>query len=275
MLNNSVFGKTMENVRNRVDIQLVNSEKKVKKLQNNSRFDKSTSFSKYLAAVHMHRKSVKLNKPKYLGFSIFEYSKNIMYNFHYKFTKGIIGGIKSNLLYTDTDSLIYEFYTEDIYKVTSPYVKEYFDTSNYPKEHPSGIITGVNKKVRGMMKDEKCGRIILNFVSPRPKIYYIVTQGEEDTKRCKGINKNVIKKGISYEDVANCVLVKKEKNIAMNHIKSHEHNLYTEKIEKVALDPNDDKRIISDGINTLAYGHYRTLKQSKHLTKMEKMFNYF
>ena len=179
LLNNAVFGKTMENVRNRVDIQLVNTEKKVKKLINKSQFDKSTIFSKYLISMHMHRKNVKLNKPIYLGFSILEHSKIIMYNFHYKFTKGVIKKIKSNLLYTDTDSLLYEFYKEDIHKIIALYVKDYFDTSNFPPNHPSGIPCGKNKKKGGYMKDECGGKIMVEFASPRAKVYAInILDGE-------------------------------------------------------------------------------------------------
>ena len=87
LLNNSVFGKTMENVRNRVDIQLCNREEKAKKLFTKYNFDKRTIFSKYLIAVHMHKKSVKLNKPIYLGVSILDLSKTIMYDFHYNYIK--------------------------------------------------------------------------------------------------------------------------------------------------------------------------------------------
>ena len=103
LLNNAVFGKTMENVRNRVD----------KKLINKSLFDKSTIFSKYLIAMHMRRKNVKLNKPIYLGFSILEHSKNIMYNFHYGFVRGVIKEIESN--YTLTQILYYMNFIQKIF----------------------------------------------------------------------------------------------------------------------------------------------------------------
>ena len=106
LLNNSVFGKTLENVRNRVDIQLCNREEKAVKLFSKCNFDKRTIFSKYLIAVHMHKKNVKLDKPIYLGVSILDLSKTIMYDFHYNYTKKKYEK-NSNLLYTDTDSLIY------------------------------------------------------------------------------------------------------------------------------------------------------------------------
>ena len=126
-MNNSVFGKTMENVRNRVDIQLVNREEKALKLFSKTNFNKRTIFSENLIAVHMHKKKVKLDKPIYLGMSILDLSKTLMYDFHYNYIKPKYGE-NSMLLFTDTDSLMYEIRTEDFYKDISADVKKMFDT---------------------------------------------------------------------------------------------------------------------------------------------------
>ena len=111
-----------------------------------------------------------MNKPVYLGACILDLSKTIMYEFHYNYIKPKYGD-KAKLLFTDTDSLMYEIETEDFYKDISKDVKDRFDTGNYPKNHPSGIPTGINNKVLGMVKDEAGGKIIKEFVGLRAKLY--------------------------------------------------------------------------------------------------------
>ena len=270
-MNNSVFGKTMENVRNRVDIQLISSEEKALKLFSKPNFDKRTIFSENLIAVHMHRKKLKLNKPIYLGMSILELSKTLMFDFHYNYIKPKYGK-NAKLLFTDTDSLMYEIKTDDFYKDISPDVESKFDTRNYDKNHPSGIPTGKNKQVVGMMKDECDGELVLEFVGLRPKVYNYSTKNKEE-KRCKGVKKSVVKNELIMQDYKDCLFGRKEKTSEMNLIRHRNHDLFTERIEKVSLSSNDDKRIILENkIDTLAYGHYKTLKQSKHLTKLEGMY---
>ena len=95
-------------------------------------------------------------KPVYLGTSILDLSKTLVYDFHYKYIKKKFGS-KVNLLFTDTDSLCYEIETEDIFKDISADAQEKFDTSNFSLNHPSGIPTGINKKVPGKFKDEAGG----------------------------------------------------------------------------------------------------------------------
>ena len=255
LMNNSIFGKTMENVTNRVDIQLVSREEKSVKLFSKTNFDKRTIFSEDLIAVHMHKKKVVLNKPIYLGMSILDLSKTLMYDFHYNYIKKKYGE-DAKLLFTDTDSLMYIIKTKDFYKDISADVEKMFDTSYYPKEHPSGIKTGVNKKVIAMMKDECGGKQIVEFVGLRPKSYsYSMSDSEE--KKCKGVKKNVIKKEIVFQDYKNCLFNEKEETRRMNLIRHRNHNLYSESLEKIALSSKGDKRIIlGDKINTLAYGHY-------------------
>ncbi len=148
LMNNSVFGKTMENVRNCVNIRLVTSRHIANKLAIKPNFDKNTVFCENLIAVHMKKTQLKLDKPIYLGASILDISKTLMYDFHYDYIKKNYGQ-KSKLLFTDTDSLCYEIQTEDFYKDISGDVERVFDTSNYSKDHLSKIPTGKNKKVIG------------------------------------------------------------------------------------------------------------------------------
>ena len=255
LMNNSVFGKTMENIRNRVNVKLVNTGEQ--KLTAKPNFDSRKIFNENLVSVHMKKTSLTMNKPVYLGMSILDLSKTVMFDFHYQYIKPKYGK-QAKLLFTDTDSLLYEIQTEDFYKDISGDVKDRFDTSDYPKGHPSGIPTGVNKKVLGMFKDEAAGKIIKEFVGLRAKLYsYKMDEGKEN-KRCKGIKKAVVEKSITHEDYKTCLETGKEQLRRQNIIRSYEHALYTEEVNKVALSAADDKRyLLKDSFDTLAWGHYK------------------
>ena len=192
-MNYSVFGKTMENIRNRVDIKLVTDKIKAEKLAAKPNFKHCNIFSKKLISIHMKTTKLVFDKPVYLGMCILDLSKTLMYDFHYNYIKKKYGD-KAKLLFNDTDSLMYEIQTEDFYKDISEDVKHRFDTSDYPLDHPSGIPSGFNKKVLGMFKDEGGGKIIDEFVGLRAKLYsYKMFEGEE-SKKCKGVKKMVIKR---------------------------------------------------------------------------------
>ena len=257
LMNNSVFGKTMENIRNRVDVKLVNTEEKLKKLVAKPNYRSRKIFSENLVSVHMKKTSLTMNKPVYLGMCILDLSKTIMYDFHYRYIKPKYGN-KAKLLFTDTNSLMYEIETEDFYKDISGDVKDRFDTSDYPENHPSGIPTGINKKVLGMMKDEAGGKIIKEFVGLRAKLYSFVMDDGEETKKCKGVKKQVVESSIRHEDYKTCLTTGKEQLRKQNILRSYNHEVYTEEVNKIALSALDDKRyILKDGVHTLAWGHYK------------------
>ena len=258
LMNNSVFGKTMENIRNRVDVKLVNTKEKLRKLVAKPNLKSPPKiFSENLVSVHMRKTSLLMNKPVYLGMCILDLSKTIMYDFHYNYIKSKYED-KAKLLFTDTDSLMYEIETEDFYKDIAGDVKDRFDTSDYPENHPSGIPTGENKKVLGMMKDEAAGKIIKEFVGLRSKLYSFIMDDGGETKKCKGIKKQVVERSIRHEDYKTCLTTGKELLRKQNILRSYEHEVYTEEVNKVALSALDDKRyILSDGMDTLAWGHYK------------------
>ena len=258
LMNNSVFGKTMENIRNRVNVKLVNTQERLRKLVAKPNLKSPPKiFSENLVSVHLKKTSLTMNKPVYLGMCILDLSKTIMYDLHYNYIKPKYGD-KAKLLFTDTDSLMYEIETEDFYKDILEDVKDRFDTSDYPENHPSGIPTGINKKVLGMFKDEAAGKIIIEFVGLRAKLYsYLMDEGKEH-KKCKGIKKQVVATSIKHEDYKTCLTTGKEQLRKQNIIRSYEHEVFTEEVNKVALSALDDKRyILGDGIHTLAWGHYK------------------
>ena len=128
-MNNSVFGKTLDNIRNRVDIGLISSDKIAQKLAAKPNYDYCTIFDENLIAVHMKKTKLYFNKPVYLGMSILDLIKSIMHDFHYNYIKTKHGD-NAKLLFTDTDSLAYEINTNDFYKDINADIEERFDSSD-------------------------------------------------------------------------------------------------------------------------------------------------
>ena len=258
LMNNSVFGKTMENIRNRVNVKLVTSKEQLRKLAAKPNFKGPPKiFNENLVSVHMKKTSLTMNKPVYLGMCILDLSKTLMYDFHYNYIKPKYGD-KAKLLFTDTDSFLYEIQTKDFYMDISGDVKNRFDTSDYPENHPSGIPTGINKKVLGMFKDEAAGKNNKEFVGLRSKLYSLLMEDGRENKKCKGVKRQVVENSITHEDYKTCLITGKEKLARQNIIRSYEHEVFTEEVNKIALSAEDDKRyILKDGIHTLAWGHYK------------------
>ena len=257
LASNAVYGKTMENVRNRINMRLVNDRKKKANLVRKINFKHATKFGEKIAAVHMKKTKVTLDKPIFVGAAILDLSKIHMFKFHYGYVKKKWEKVK--VLYSDTDSLILEIETDDFFADTGEDVEKWFDTSKYPKDHfaaKNGFPVGKNKKVLGMFKDEADGQIIRGFVGLRPKCYSVLME-EKQIKKAKGTKKNTVK-GISHEDYVR--VLRGEKFPPMKNIsfRSHLHEIFTEQMWKVALSAEDDKRIVmADGIQTLAIGHWR------------------
>ena len=182
LMNNSVFGKTIENIRKRQNIHLIDNRRQALKLSSKPNFDRCTIFDRNLIAVHMKNTEVYFGKPVYVGQTILDLSKTLMFNFHYNYIREKYGN-KAELLFTDTDSLMYEIKTKDFYKDIKDDVRDKFDTSDYPSNHKSGILTGVNKKVIGMFKDEVAGKQMTHFVGLRPKLYSFKVEDEKDLKK--------------------------------------------------------------------------------------------
>ncbi len=258
LMNNAVFGKTMENVRNRVNVKLVTNKGDLNKLVKKSNYKRINEFHENLVAVHMEKTTIKLYKPTYLGMSILDLSKTLMYQFHYDYVKPKWEN-KSELLFTDTDSLCYEIRTNDVYKDISGDVNEWFDTCDFNPNHPIQLHSNKNKKVIGFMKDECGGDDIVEFVGLKPKSYSYETVSGKVGKKCKGVKKYVIKNHITLEDYKECLFSKTPQLRMMNTIRSRQQDIGTERINKTALSADDDKRVISeDGIHTSAIGHWRT-----------------
>ena len=253
LMNNSVFGKTMENIRKHRNIKLLAANKKRSKLVSEPNYHTINYISEDLSIIDMNKARVKMNKPTYLGLSILDISKILMYEFWYDYMK-----LKYNdnvkLCYMDTDNFIMNIKTKDFYKDISNDVENRFDMSSYEVNRP--LPTGKNKKVIGLMKDELGGKTITEFVIVRHKTYLYLTDDCKEDKKAKGTKKCVIKRIIEFNDYKNCLLKDEVLLKSQQRFISKKHYVYTENINKIALSNNDSKRIVtSDKITSYPYGY--------------------
>ena len=193
----------MENIRKHRDIKLVTRDKRRNKLVSEPNYHTMNYISEDLSITEMDKAKVKMNKPIYLGLSILEISKLLMYEFWYGYMKPKYGD-NIKLCYMGTDSFIMNIKTKDFYKDIANDVEKRFDTSNYEVNRP--LPTGKNEKVIGLMKDELGGRVITEFVTLRPKTYSYLTDHCKEDKKAKGTKKCVIKRMIKFNDYKNCLL---------------------------------------------------------------------
>ena len=169
LLNNAVYGKTMGNMRKWIKIKITKTQKDFLKYASRSTYISHNIFGKNLVVINRKKEILTLNKPAYVGCTVLELSKLAIYEFRYDFMKSEVDIF--TLLYTDTDSFIYEIIGEDFYEIMYKH-KELFDLSNQPKD--SKYFCNDNKKVPGKMKDEYGGTAIYEFVGPKPKMYSIL-----------------------------------------------------------------------------------------------------
>ena len=203
LMNNTVFGKTMENIRKHRDIKLVTIDKERNKLVSEPNYYTINYISEDLSIIEMNKTRVKMNKPIHLGLSILGISKILMYEFWYDYMKPKYSN-RVKFCYMDTDSFTMSIKTNDFYKDISIDVDKRFDTSNYEINRP--LPTGKNKKVIDLMKDELGGKIFTEFVTLRPETYSYSTDDGKEDKKTKGTKKCVIKRVIKFNDYKNCFL---------------------------------------------------------------------
>ena len=257
LMNNSVFGKTMENVRNRVSIELVKDAERAAKLVNKPNFEELKIFDEFLIAVKTRTTKVWMNKPVYVGMSILDLSKTLMFSFQYGYVKK--KWEKAEVLYSDTDSLVLNIETDDFFRDISGDVAEWFDTNDYAKDHPAVLeglpIVKENKKKIGLMKDDCGGKIVTEWVALRPKLYSFLTETGEKQK-AKGLKKSMKNKSLRHENFLKCLRTGESQSRKQCLFRSRDHHIFTENMVKIALSCDDDKRIVlGNGIDTLSLGH--------------------
>ncbi|XP_018378038.1 PREDICTED: DNA polymerase-like, partial [Trachymyrmex cornetzi] len=222
LMNNAVFGKTMENVRDHVDVRLITrwdgrygAEAMIAKPNFHSR----SIFSENLVAVELRKLEVKMNKPIYIGMCILEIAKLRLYEFHYEYVIPLYRDT-CKILYTDTDSLIYLLECENVYDTDIKRDITRFETSDYPERNVYDIPR----------------------VNTRAKMYALRVIGKSDTKRIKGVKKNVVAKTITFDDYVRCLNDVTVQSRRQSSIRSTLHEVYTVSELKLALSPYDDKR---------------------------------
>ena len=162
LMNNAVFGKTMENVRNHRDIKFATSDKRRSILASEPNYHSSKCILKNLMIIEMRKVEVKMNKPIYLGQTILDITKTLMYEFWYDYIKHKYKD-KARLCYMDIDSFVMYIKTEDFYKDIASDVERWFDTSNYNEKNKRPLQIGKNKKLIGMFKVELGMNIMTEF----------------------------------------------------------------------------------------------------------------
>ena len=253
LMNNAVYGKTMENVRNHIDFELVSTQERIQKCINNPNYKGCNIINEELAGVEKTKTVLKLDKPIYLGMSILDLSKVHMYSFYYDVLKARYKD-DVRLIYTDTDSYVIQTFTEDIYEDWKG-IKDYMDFSGYDKNHPCYDAT--NKKILGKFKDEMDGKIITNFIALRPKMYCLKVFNEQKAeKKAKGVPKLKVKRDLDMKDYEATLHEHIPKNVNFNAIRSKNHQIYSINQSKVGLTSYDNKRYWFNDTDSLPYGHY-------------------
>jgi hypothetical protein len=262
LMNNAMFGKTMENLRKRIDVRLVSDKGTAEKLVAKSSFESSCKINDDLELVKLTKSTIHWSKPTYVGFCVLDLSKLHMYKFHYDVLKPMYGD-RLKLLFTDTDSLCYEVQTTDLFKDMTR-IKHHLDTSDYPANHPLHSTT--NAKVLGKFKDECTGVSPLQFVGLRSKMYSLLLPGGKVKATAKGIKKSFAKKKIRHDQYLHCLKGDSTTTAEFHNIRSFLHTLKTVKVVKRALSAFDDKRfILPNKCDTLAHGHWAIVDMQKRV----------
>ena len=244
----------MENLRKRINVRLINNAKGFLKYTSKLTYITHKFFGKDYAAIHEIKPVLMLNKPIYVGFTVLELSKWLMYDFHYNFTKK---NFNAELLFSDTDSLTYEIKSENAYEEFFKW-KDLFDFSNYLKD--SKFFDDANEKVVGKMKDEFGAVIATEFVGLKSKMYSIKKIDGKESNTAKGVN--IATEFNEFKDV---LFNKKIIRHKMKRIQAKKHKIGTYEIDKISSSCFDDKRyVLDDGIHALAY-FYKYSNNQKEL----------
>ena len=256
LMNNAVFGKTCENVENRMNVVLATDAATIARHASKPTFVDMQLIGNGLVALHMRATSVLYNKPLAVGVAVLDISKTFMYDFHYDFVVEKYGR-DARLLFTDTDSLTYCVQTRDIYEDMRADLSR-FDTSDYPVGHK--CFSAANKKVVLKMKDESNGAPVKAFAGLRAKMYCFRTADEKAEATAKGIVRSEIARltWAQYEAALFGSAAEKKQSVTFSSFRSSDHRVATLRMTKTGLCAYDDKRyVLPDNVHTLAHGHWR------------------
>ena len=241
LLNNYIYGKSIENIRKRMHVKLINDKKVYQRWVNKPNFISQKIFDKNFVAGNCSKKILTLNKPIYVGFRILELSKLLMYQFHYDYVLKTFDNVK-------LFSLIYEIKGGNVYDQCFK-DKHLFDFSAYSKD--SVYYNDSNKKVLGKMKDKFNGVKTDEFFGLKSKMYSLTVCNDKEVNKTKGVNLK-----LRYEECNDVLFNERVIRHKMKRILSNLYEIGTYDINKISLSCFDNKRyVLDDVINTLAYFH--------------------
>ena len=240
LMNNSVFGKTMENVKNRSDVKVyyIKDPGGFEKKKSSIRFVDFKKVSDNLVAIHMKPYQIILNKPIFVGQAILDISKELMYDFYY----GLKSKYQENmrLIYTDTDSLILKFQTPNIYQDLLN-MKDKFDNTDMKQDY---LRDSTNMKVPGKFKDETSGVPIYEVVALKSKMYSYKLSNNKEDRRAKGVKKANVKRDLSHDLYKDCLFNSRmDLTVKQYNIESKNHNLGVYEHIKTSLTAFDSKKV--------------------------------
>ena len=253
LMNNAVYGKTMEDVRKHTEFDLISTPERFQKCVNSPTYKARHIINENLVGVEKEKAVVELNKPIYMGLSILDYSKVHMYSFYYDVLKPKYqDDIK--LVYTDTDSFVIQVMTDDLFRDFKD-LSDYMDFSDYPKSHPN--YDASNKKVLGKFKDELSSKIMTHFIGLKPKSYAFKVQGDKkEYKKSKGVVKGKVNTELNYDMYERTLNGEIKPTVKFNTIRSKNHHIFSINQTKFALSNFENKRHWLDTNLSLPYGHY-------------------
>ena len=208
---NAFFGKTVENIWNYRDIELVTPDKRRSILVPEPNYHSSKHISEDLMIIEMKKIEVKMNKPIYLDQAILDIGKTLMHELWYDYIKPKYN-YKARSCYMDTDSFAINIRTEDFYKDIANDVEKWFGISNYDNDNDNykrPLPAGINKKVICKFKDELGGKIVTKFCALRAKAHAYKLDDDTEHKKTKGTKKSVIKSELMFENYKTlCSMIK-------------------------------------------------------------------
>lgn len=272
---NIVYGKTMENVRNRINMELVVDENRLQKLVNKPTIKHCEKINhEGLHTIQLSRLKLTLNKPIYVGVAVLNLSKYLMYDFFYNTLRVLYPTCR--MIYTDTDSLLVLIETEDVYKDIRDHklLRDTMDLSNFPVNHP--VFEGMSEdkikdaQVRnqrnGAFKCEMKGKYLKEVVCLKSKMYSAIDDDEYQKSTAKGVNA-IIQSELRHDNYKRCKFHNYngsdmvQRATMFNFTVDSKHNIFLTQMRKTTLSCSDDKRYYLDnGIDTLAHGHFQINK---------------
>ena len=249
LLNNAFYGKTMENVRNRLKIKPIKKDdyKEIVKQQSKLTFNGIHKTYENCIIYTFKQNEVLMDKPIYLGFTVLELSKLLMYETYYDKSQPYFGQENIQLHYMDTDSFILSVNTKDIIKDLKN-IEDIFDFSNLDKNHE--LFSNKNKKVIGKFKIETPKNIWIDeFVCLRSKMYAFKC-GDDSKNKLNGVSKSQ-SKNIKFEEYKKCLDGEEYQRECDNYIiRSINHDMVLQKVKKSTLSIFDDKRCYINNIES-------------------------